>query len=96
VRLWDAERKRCIGTGKGHLGAIGSVAFSKKSKNFFVSGSRFVVQFLCDICLPKDAKIVILKITLSFSLVIKPSRCGHGMIHLMMLMMKFLSELRLL
>ncbi|TKW06260.1 hypothetical protein SEVIR_7G231300v4 [Setaria viridis] len=39
VRLWDAERRRCIGTGKGHLGAVGSVAFSKKSKNFFVSGS---------------------------------------------------------
>lgn len=48
VRLWDAERKRCIGTGKGHLGAVGSVAFSKKSKNFFVSGSRFVVQCLCE------------------------------------------------
>ncbi|KAK3143839.1 hypothetical protein QOZ80_4AG0305630 [Eleusine coracana subsp. coracana] len=39
VRLWDTERRRCIGIGKGHLGAIGSVAFSKKSKNFFVSGS---------------------------------------------------------
>ncbi|KAF8702279.1 hypothetical protein HU200_033047 [Digitaria exilis] len=39
VRLWDAETRRCIGTGKGHLGAVGSVAFSKKSKNFFVSGS---------------------------------------------------------
>lgn len=49
VRLWDAERRSCIGTGKGHLGAVGSVAFSKKSKNFFVSGSRFVVQFVCDI-----------------------------------------------
>nr|CAH67975.1 OSIGBa0142I02-OSIGBa0101B20.18 [Oryza sativa] len=39
VRLWDMERRSCIGIGKGHLGAIGSVAFSKKSKNFFVSGS---------------------------------------------------------
>ncbi|CAD6259813.1 unnamed protein product [Miscanthus lutarioriparius] len=39
VRLWDAERKSCIGIGKGHLGAVGSVAFSKKTKNFFVSGS---------------------------------------------------------
>ena len=53
VKLWDAERRSCIGTGKGHLGAVGSVAFSKKSKNFFVSGSRFVFQFLWDICLPK-------------------------------------------
>ncbi|NP_001345758.1 Transducin family protein / WD-40 repeat family protein [Zea mays] len=39
VRLWDAERKSCIGIGKGHLGAVGSVAFSKKTKDFFVSGS---------------------------------------------------------
>ncbi|KAJ1272550.1 hypothetical protein BS78_06G210800 [Paspalum vaginatum] len=39
VRLWDAERRSCIGIGKGHLGAVGSVAFSKKAKNFFVSGS---------------------------------------------------------
>ncbi|KAL5215921.1 hypothetical protein ABZP36_007322 [Zizania latifolia] len=39
VRLWDMEKRSCIGFGKGHLGAIGSVAFSKKSKNFFVSGS---------------------------------------------------------
>ncbi|CAD6262511.1 unnamed protein product [Miscanthus lutarioriparius] len=39
VRLWDAERKNCIGIGKGHLGAVGSVAFSKKTKNYFVSGS---------------------------------------------------------
>lgn len=39
VRLWDMEKRSCIGIGKGHLGAVGSVAFSKKSKNFFVSGS---------------------------------------------------------
>ncbi|KAM0919452.1 hypothetical protein ACQ4PT_008173 [Festuca glaucescens] len=39
VKLWDMEKRSCIGTGKGHLGAIGCVAFSKKLKNFFVSGS---------------------------------------------------------
>ncbi|KAJ3707032.1 hypothetical protein LUZ61_010737 [Rhynchospora tenuis] len=39
VRLWDTESRSCLGTGTGHLGAIGAVAFSKKSKNFFVSGS---------------------------------------------------------
>ncbi|KAL6838860.1 hypothetical protein ACP4OV_031296 [Aristida adscensionis] len=39
VRLWDTETRRCIGIGKGHLGAVGSVVFSKKLKNFFVSGS---------------------------------------------------------
>ena len=53
VRLWDAERKSCIGIGKGHLGAVGSVAFSKKTKNFFVSGSRFALQFVCNLCLPE-------------------------------------------
>ncbi|KAJ1702869.1 hypothetical protein LUZ63_002648 [Rhynchospora breviuscula] len=39
VRLWDTESRSCLGTGTGHLGAIGAVAFSKKSKIFFVSGS---------------------------------------------------------
>ncbi|XP_072988874.1 protein TORMOZ EMBRYO DEFECTIVE [Typha latifolia] len=39
VRLWDVERRCCIGTGRGHMGAVGAVAFSKKSRNFFVSGS---------------------------------------------------------
>ena len=53
VRLWDAERKNCIGIGKGHLGAVGSVAFSKKTKNYFVSGSRFALQFVCNLCLPE-------------------------------------------
>ncbi|KAK8950212.1 hypothetical protein KSP40_PGU005919 [Platanthera guangdongensis] len=39
VRLWDAERRCCIGIGKGHMGDVGAVVFSKKVKNFFVSGS---------------------------------------------------------
>ncbi|KAJ3680671.1 hypothetical protein LUZ60_016949 [Juncus effusus] len=39
VKLWDFEKRSCVGTGKGHVGAIGAVAFAKKSKNFFVSGS---------------------------------------------------------
>ncbi|PKA58862.1 Dynein assembly factor with WDR repeat domains 1 [Apostasia shenzhenica] len=39
VRLWDAERRCCVGIGKGHMGDVGAVAFSKKWKNFFVSGS---------------------------------------------------------
>jgi len=34
VRLWDAERRSCIGIGKGHL-KVGSFAFSKKTKTFF-------------------------------------------------------------
>ncbi|KAK9757313.1 hypothetical protein RND81_01G155600 [Saponaria officinalis] len=39
VRLWDTETRECIGVGIGHLGAVGAVAFSKKQRNFFVSGS---------------------------------------------------------
>ncbi|KAK1326881.1 Guanine nucleotide-binding protein subunit beta-like protein B [Acorus calamus] len=40
VRLWDAEKKCCIGVGIGHMKAVGAVVFSKKGGNFFVSGSR--------------------------------------------------------
>ncbi|KAK0578329.1 hypothetical protein LWI29_008698 [Acer saccharum] len=39
VRLWDAESRCCIGVGTGHMGAVGAIAFSKKQRNFFVSGS---------------------------------------------------------
>ncbi|XP_074565205.1 protein TORMOZ EMBRYO DEFECTIVE-like [Curcuma longa] len=39
VRLWDVESRQCVGIGKGHMGAVGAVAFSKKLKNFFISGS---------------------------------------------------------
>ena len=40
VRLWDSESGLCLGVGKGHMGAVGAVALSKKGKPFFVSGSR--------------------------------------------------------
>ncbi|RYR77503.1 hypothetical protein Ahy_A01g001990 isoform B [Arachis hypogaea] len=39
VRLWEAESKSCIGVGVGHMGAVGAVAFSKRKRDFFVSGS---------------------------------------------------------
>ncbi|XP_076928886.1 protein TORMOZ EMBRYO DEFECTIVE-like [Bidens hawaiensis] len=39
VRLWDSNSRSCIGVGKGHMGAIGAVAFAKKLQKFFVSGS---------------------------------------------------------
>ncbi|CAA0813117.1 Transducin family protein / WD-40 repeat family protein [Striga hermonthica] len=39
VRLWESQNQRCIGIGIGHMSGIGAVAFSRKSKNFFVSGS---------------------------------------------------------
>ncbi|OMO84994.1 hypothetical protein CCACVL1_10485 [Corchorus capsularis] len=40
VRLWDSERRCCVGLGIGHTETVGAVAFSKKHRNFFVSGSR--------------------------------------------------------
>ncbi|KAH9318134.1 hypothetical protein KI387_019903 [Taxus chinensis] len=39
VRIWDTESRSCLGIATGHIGAVGAVAFSKKAKNFFVSGS---------------------------------------------------------
>ncbi|KAL2556453.1 Transducin family protein/WD-40 repeat family protein [Forsythia ovata] len=39
VRLWESQSNRCIGVGIGHMGAVGAVAFTKKQRNFFVSGS---------------------------------------------------------
>ncbi|KAF9670431.1 hypothetical protein SADUNF_Sadunf13G0068300 [Salix dunnii] len=39
ARLWNSESRNCIGVGTGHMGGVGAVAFSKKWKNFFVSGS---------------------------------------------------------
>ncbi|KAH7538432.1 protein TORMOZ EMBRYO DEFECTIVE [Ziziphus jujuba] len=39
VRLWESEGRCCLGVGIGHMGAVGAVAFSKKKKDFFVSGS---------------------------------------------------------
>ncbi|MQM07751.1 hypothetical protein Taro_040595 [Colocasia esculenta] len=39
ARLWNAVDRKCIGLASGHTGAVGAVAFSRKYKNFFVSGS---------------------------------------------------------
>ncbi|XP_028769923.1 transducin beta-like protein 3 [Neltuma alba] len=39
VRLWESESRSCLGVGIGHMGAVGAVAFSKKKRDFFVSGS---------------------------------------------------------
>jgi hypothetical protein len=51
VRLLDAKRRSCIDIGKGHLRAVGSFAFSRKTKNFFLlvvavgSFFSFVIYF---------------------------------------------------
>ncbi|KAK7389072.1 hypothetical protein VNO78_23904 [Psophocarpus tetragonolobus] len=39
VRLWESESANCIGVGMGHMGAVGAIAFSKRKRDFFVSGS---------------------------------------------------------
>ncbi|RDX84550.1 Transducin beta-like protein 3, partial [Mucuna pruriens] len=39
VRLWESESASCIGVGIGHMGAVGAIAFSKRKRDFFVSGS---------------------------------------------------------
>ncbi|KAG6550306.1 hypothetical protein Mapa_008267 [Marchantia paleacea] len=39
ARLWDLETGTCMGMAAGHMAAVGAVVFSKKRKNFFVSGS---------------------------------------------------------
>ncbi|WCJ27775.1 Transducin beta-like protein 3 [Euphorbia peplus] len=39
VRVWNADSRKCIGVGTGHMEGVGAVAFSKKLKNFVVSGS---------------------------------------------------------
>lgn len=40
VRVWNASTGSCLAVGSGHMAAVGAVAFSKKKKNFVVSGSR--------------------------------------------------------
>jgi WD40 repeat protein len=40
VRVWNASSGACLAVAGGHMAAVGAVAFSKKKKNFIVSGSR--------------------------------------------------------
>ncbi|XP_024403982.1 protein TORMOZ EMBRYO DEFECTIVE [Physcomitrium patens] len=39
VRIWNASTGSCLAVAAGHMAAVGAVAFSKKKKNFVVSGS---------------------------------------------------------
>ncbi|KAL2610086.1 hypothetical protein R1flu_028659 [Riccia fluitans] len=39
ARLWNLENGTCMGVAAGHMAAVGAVSFSKKKKNFFLSGS---------------------------------------------------------
>lgn len=38
MRLWAAPEGRCIGLGGGHVGAVSAVAFSRRSRDFVVTG----------------------------------------------------------
>ncbi|MEW5303709.1 MAG: hypothetical protein WDW36_006375 [Sanguina aurantia] len=37
VRVWDGGSGRCLGTGVGHVGAVGAVAFARRAPRFVVS-----------------------------------------------------------
>ncbi|GAY62199.1 hypothetical protein CUMW_215890 [Citrus unshiu] len=64
VRLWDSESRCCVGVGTGHMGAVGAVAFSKKLRNFLVSGSRSALTLALTFSL---YKILVIYIHLWFS-----------------------------
>lgn len=46
MRVWDVESGVCIAIAEGHMAAIGALAFSRKSRNFLVSGSRWVFKIV--------------------------------------------------
>lgn len=39
LRVWNASTGSCLAVAGGHMAAVGAVAFSKKKKNFIVTGS---------------------------------------------------------
>ncbi|KAI4370195.1 hypothetical protein MLD38_018569 [Melastoma candidum] len=39
IRLWNADSRSCIAVGIGHMGAVAAITFSKKKRDFLVSGS---------------------------------------------------------
>ncbi|RZR98920.1 hypothetical protein BHM03_00028385 [Ensete ventricosum] len=84
VRLWDVESRHCIGIGRGHMGAVGAVAFSKKSKNFLVSGSSFEgVSEDGDQEIALKAKAVVAAHDKDInSLAVSPNDSGDGLIKL--------------
>ncbi|RRT75859.1 hypothetical protein B296_00018043 [Ensete ventricosum] len=84
VRLWDVASRHCIGIGRGHMGAVGAVAFSKKSKNFLVSGSSFEgVSEDGDQEIALKAKAVVAAHDKDInSLAVSPNDSGDGLIKL--------------
>ena len=45
MRVWDVESGVCLAIAEGHMAAVGALAFSRKSRKFLVSGSRWVFKF---------------------------------------------------
>ncbi|RWW32157.1 hypothetical protein GW17_00003187 [Ensete ventricosum] len=93
VRLWDVESRHCIGIGRGHMGAVGAVAFSKKSKNFLVSGSSFEgVSEDGDQEIALKAKAVVAAHDKDInSLAVSPNDSGDGLIKLWTIKTKLIS-----
>jgi hypothetical protein len=48
VRIWDVESGVCLAIAEGHMAAVGAVAFSKKSRKFLVTGSRWAFKLFMD------------------------------------------------
>lgn len=44
VRIWNVDTGSCLAIASGHMGAVGAIAFSKKRKDFIVSGSLYSTQ----------------------------------------------------
>lgn len=44
--MWDFSSDACVAVGLRHTRAVRAVAFSKKKRNFFVSGGRYVNGFI--------------------------------------------------
>lgn len=44
VRIWNVDTGSCLAIAAGHMGAVGAIAFSKKKKDFIVSGSLYSTQ----------------------------------------------------
>lgn len=41
------ETGSCVAVATGHMGAVGAIAFARKTVNFIVTGSRYVFSHFC-------------------------------------------------
>lgn len=52
LRLWDAAAGRCLATGEGHIAAVSSVAFGRRSSELAVSGGADKLLKVWDLKVP--------------------------------------------